>query len=454
MTIFLPTDPVLFRQAFDAACGRILRSEQDIAFYALYVELTSRLQEHSHFKDYLLGLEDESGIKRKEFGLAALEALEDSWMKLWKYHRHSLKHRKQLISIRRMVTAPHEITFSSLYLRILFRLWEFRYFSPFCRFIDKAPRLFRSAQSALHFASIQFDHFYPPGKEYFAERKVAPLKFSKKDRRWGLHKRIFDPRANKTPFKRLAEQIHSNYFCSKTEQIEKIFSIPGQNNYEKRRNMQIMAETDPAFCWERIRFLQQCYALNGAGPPRNPSKGRWKSVRENAWKLTEEKCELETLLGAKIAFVQKQSPEPCSSIDSFLMCEHQIHRKDYEKFLQFLKNHIHTQSLRIQDAQTTLQTTKTPPQLERLTEAENSRVERESFVIDHAKNYRSRFPFATHNDIFSAYKKECPRNLAYALTKWKKIIKDNQLDPRTPEEKKKSAGRPFKKTMLKIRSEK
>jgi hypothetical protein len=37
MTIYLPLDPALFRQAFDAACDRILRSEQDIAFYALYV---------------------------------------------------------------------------------------------------------------------------------------------------------------------------------------------------------------------------------------------------------------------------------------------------------------------------------------------------------------------------------------------------------------------------------
>jgi hypothetical protein len=432
MTIYLPTDPVLFRQAFDAACDRILRSDQDIAFYALYIELISRLREHPHFKDYLLGLEAESGNKRRAFSIAALEALEDSWMKLWKYHRHNLKHRKQLVSIRRMVTAPHEITFSSLYHRILFRLWEFRYYSPFCRFIDKAPRLFRSAPSALHFASIQFDHFYPPGKEYFAERKVAPLKFSKKDRRWGLHKRIFDPGANKTSFKRLAEQIHSNYFCSKTEQIEKRFSIPGQNIYEQRRNMQIMAETDPAFCWERVRFLQQCYAFNEALSVFNPSKGRWKSIRENAWKLAEEKCELETFLGAKMTLMQKLSPEPCSTVDSFLSCEHQIHRKDYEKYLQSLKNHIQAHLFKIENAQRNT--------------AENPGLalpgtQKEWFVIDLAGQFWKANPLEKRDDAFRYYLLNCPFQKLLSRERWEQIVRKRKLDPRPPAAKKRGPGK-------------
>jgi hypothetical protein len=432
MTIYLPSEPVLFRQAFDAACDRILRSEQDIAFYALYVELASRLQEHPHFKDYLLGLEDESGIKRKEFSIAALEVLEDSWMKLWKYHRHSLKHRKQLVSIKRMVTAPHEISFSHLYHRILFRLWEFRYFSPFCHFIDEAPRLFRSAQSALHIASIQYDHLYPLGKAYFTERKPAPLKLSKKDSRRGLCKRIFDPGANDMPFKRSAEQIHSTYFSSKTEQIEKRFSIPAQNGYERKRNMQIIAETDPAFCWERIQFLKQCYALNEAVPPLNPSKGRWKSVRENAWKSAEERCELETLLGAKMALMQKLSHQPCSTVDSFFVCEHQIHRKDYEKYLQSLKNHIHAHLFKIENAQHNT--------------AENPGLalpgtQKEWFVIDLATQFWKTNPLGKRDDAFSHYLVKCPSQKLLSRHRWEQIVRERKLDPRPSEAKKRGPGK-------------
>ncbi|MGC1879259.1 MAG: hypothetical protein WA678_07785 [Rhabdochlamydiaceae bacterium] len=432
MTIYLPSDPVLFRQAFDAACDRILCSEQDIAFYALYVELTSRLQEHPHFKDYLLGLENESGNKRREFGIAALEALEDSWIKLWKYHRHSLKHRQQLVNIKRMVTAPHEISYSPLYHRILFRLWEFRYFSPFCRFIEEAPRLFRSAQSALHLASIQYNHLYPSEKKYFSERKAAPLKLSKKDRRRSLCKRIFDPGANNMPFKRSVEQIHSTYFSSKTEQIEKRFSIPGQNNYEKRRNMQIMAETDPVFCWERIRFLQQCYAFNEALPALDPSKGQWPSVRENVWKSAQEKCEIETLLGAKMALMQKLSPQPCSAIDSFLLSEHQIHRKGYEKHLQSLKNHIHAQLYKIENTQ------KSAIEDPRFT---LPGTQREWFVIDLSSRFWTANPLGKQDDAFEYYQLKCPFQKLLSRARWRQIIRKRKLDPRHPAAKKRGPGK-------------
>ncbi len=446
MTIYLPSDPNLFRQAFDAACDRILRSEQDIAFYALYVELASRLQEHPHFRDYLLGLEDESGNKRKEFSIAALEALEDSWMKLWKYHRHSLKHRKQLVSIKRMVTAPHETTFSPLYHRILFRLWEFRYFSPVCRFINETPNLFRAAQSELNCTSIQFNHLHPSRERYFAKRKIILCKLSKKDKRRDLHKRIFAPAQNNiVPFKRSAECMPSAIFSSKTEAIEKKFFIPGQNDYEKRQNMHNMAETNPVFCWERIQFLQQCYNASGGFPALRPSNGEWSLTREMAWKSAQERCAIEVLLGAKMAFKQKLSHEPCSSIDSFLICEHRIHRGDYEKYLRSLKSHVAIQLFRIQDAQTASQAPHAPalPQLERLTEAEQYRIERENFIIDHAKKYRAEFPLASHNKMFIAYKKECPKRLVYAKTKWKEVIKKHKLDPRTPKEKKKNSGRPY-----------
>jgi hypothetical protein len=180
------------------------------------------------------------------------------------------------------------------------------------------------------------------------------------------------------------------------------------NDYEKRQNMQIMAEINPVFCWEKIQFLQQCYTANGGFPSLTASKGRWSLIREIAWKSAHERCEIEALLGAKMALKQKMSHEPCSSIDSFLMCEHQIHRGDYEKYLQALKNHIEIQLFRIQDAQTASRAPYAAPalpQLERLTEADQCRIERENFIVDHAKKYRAEFPLESHRNMFEAYKK-------------------------------------------------
>ncbi|MGC2595232.1 MAG: hypothetical protein WA347_03020 [Rhabdochlamydiaceae bacterium] len=446
MTIYLPADPVRFRDAFDAVCNRILDCKQDVAFYILFVELATQLREHPVLKDYILGLESKSVKQKEEFSIAALETLEDSWVRLWKYHRHSLKHLKQLIHIKRIITAPEGITFSLLYNRICFRMWEFRCSSPFFRFIYETPKLFRAAQSKINLASSQFDHFYPSRERYFAQRKIILCKLSKKDKRRDLHKKIFVPMPNKiVPFKRSAECMPSAIFSQKTEAIEKKFFIPGQNDYEKRQNMQIMAETNPAFCWERIQFLQQCYGVNENSQALMPSKGRWSLIREMAWKSAQERCAIEALLGAKMALKQKLSHEPCSSIDSFLMCEHQIHRGDYEKYLQSLKSHIEIQLFRIQDAPTASQVphaTPALPQLERLTKADQCRIERENFIVEHAKKYRAEFPLESHCNMFKAYKKECPQRLLYAMTKWKGVIKNHKLDPRTPKEKKKNAGRP------------
>ncbi len=140
------------------------------------------------------------------------------------------------------------------------------------------------------------------------------------------------------------------------------------------------------------------------------------------------------------------SPNACSSIDSFLSCENQFHRKDYEMYLQSLQNHIHAQLLKIQDAQSRaghkIPASLSPSlQSEGLTPADNDRIERENFIVEHAKKYWVNFPFATLPMVFNDYTKVCSSRLRYAQTKWKEIIKSNSLDPRTPEKKKLAAGR-------------
>ncbi|MGE3533351.1 MAG: hypothetical protein AB7H48_00800 [Parachlamydiales bacterium] len=452
MTIYLPEGVSLFRQAFDDACDRILRSEDDITFYTLYVELIARLQEHPLFRDFIHGLEAESQKQKQEFSIAALDALEDCWMKLWRYHCHNLKHRKQLVRIKRMVTAPCGVSSARLYNGLIFRMSEFCRFSPFCRFMNESPRLFRKAQFELRLASTCFEHFYSSKEAYFSQRKVVQRKLQKKDKQRGLHKKIFDPGSRHiAPLTQSMEVVSSDFFSPGIEEIEKRFFNPGQSTSEKRRDIRSKVETNPAFCWETIKFLLQCCTPGGSSPEPKAFKGKWPSIRDTAWKSAQERCEIGVLLFAKMAFRKKLSSNSSANIDCFLSCENQFHREDYEMYLQSLKNHVHAQLLKIQDTLTAPQIADTDtsllapsPQSESLTKANRARIERENCIIEHAKKYWAKFPSATNPSVFNDYKSTCPQNLRYSLTKWKEIIKSKKLDPRTTKEKKLSSGRPLK----------
>jgi hypothetical protein len=434
MTIYLPEGLNLFRQALDAACDRILRNEKDAAFYALSLELIARLQEHPLLKDYVLELEAKCEKREQEFSVAALEALEDSWMRLWKYHCHSWRHRKRLVYIKRMITAPDALSYTPVYPRILFSMREFRYHSPLCSFIDLAPQLFRKARSELNPASIRFNHFCPLREGYFANRKVVLRKLSKKDKRQHLHSKIFNPgpAGNAMPFRRSAELLPEALFSPKVDQVEKRFSTPGQNSDEKRQNMQIMAETNPIFCWGRMRFLRKCYTANVTLSVPKQSRGRWPLVRETAWKSAFERCEIEALLRAKMNFQQKLSSDRFFKDCPFLMCEHQVHRRDYEKYLQSLKNHIHAQLFKIESMQ---QETATDSRLML------PGTQKEDFVVDLARKFWKSHPFGKRDDAYDYYVANCHYSRRLLRDRWEQIVRKRKLDPRPPAAKKRGPGK-------------
>lgn len=303
MTIYLPEDLVLFRQSFDSACKRILESEIDAAFYALFFQLIENLSLHPLLKEYTFELESSSAKITQEFNSAALEALEDNWTRLWKYHRHNLKKKKQLVLIKRMITKPSEILFTPLYYRILLRLSEFRCKFPFHRCVYEAPRLFRTAELELYSSDLS-THFYEANRKSAILNKISRYRLRKKDKCRNLQKKILDTSclSKAIPFTR---QVHCISFAlnpPKAQAVIKKFSIPGISLQEKRRNMQVMAETNPVFCWERVRFFHQCYAFNNNIPALTPTKGPWKVVREAAWQSALERSATEILSGAKMAF--------------------------------------------------------------------------------------------------------------------------------------------------------
>lgn len=422
MTIYLPEGVGLFRQAFDETCDRILGTEKDPAFYALSVELIQGLRGHPLLKEYLHWLEVDSAKRKQESSIAELEALEDSWLKLWKYHCHSLKHRKQLVRIKRMVTAPNAIESSPLYSRILFSMAEFRYHSPFFRFMNEAPRLFRTAQSESHLASIRLDCSYPSREGYFAKRKIALSKLRRGDKRRGLHSKIFDPGLpeNTSPLKRSAECVYAALFSPKVDEIERKSAKFGRNEYEKRQNIQILAETSAFFCWERLCFLEKYFLSNGAFPVLSSFKGRWAKVREPAWKSSKERSEIETILWGRL--LPGQSPS----------IEHQIHRKDIEKYLGSLKAHIHAQLFKIESMR---------HKAEENPLLDLPGTQKEDFVIDLAPRFWKENPLGNRDSAFSHYCAKCPFPKLLKRDRWEQIVRERHLDPRPKESKKRGPGK-------------
>lgn len=357
MTIYLPEEINLLRQAFDVACERILNSEKDAVFYALFAELISCLRDHVLLREYILELEAELAKRNYEFNTSALEALEDTWLRLWKAHCWRFKFRKQLVQIKYMITAPNESSYTPLYHRILFRISEFLY---------------------------------------------------------------------------QTKQDSSEFISPKIAEIEQKFFIPGRNSDHIRQNMQIMAETIPVFCWERIRFFEQCYTSNKPIPNLKPSKGHWISIREQAWKSALQKCEIEVLIGAKQILMQKLSTEGACSVEVFFMCEHQIHRKDTERYLNSLKNLIHIQLIKIESTQ--LKAKENPD----LTLPGTLKAD---FVVHLASKYWKIHPLAKRDDVFNDYLSHCPVQKQLSRDRWDQIIRKRKLDPRPKAAIKRGSGK-------------
>ncbi len=421
MTIYLPESVNSFRQAFNTECDRILSSEDDEVFCSLFVQLAQSLQINPLLKDYVFKLEDESAKRKQEFNIAALEALEDSFARLWKYHRHALKYRKQLVHTKKIISEPNGFESLPAYERVLFSLGLFREFSPFCKFIRSGVRLFREIQSQLRVASIQFDYLCRPKGEYFSKRKVYPLKLLKKDQKLKLHRLIYNHRSNRSvPFLRSTERVPEALFSPKIAQVKKRFSIPGQNDYEKRKNMHIMAETTPAFCWEKIQFLCQWCAPSEASSRPKHFKGRWRLIREKAWQYAQKKCEIETIQCGKML------PGDFSAI------EYQVNRSDYEKYLKSLKNHIHSYLFTIEDKE---QKPEDNPLLY------PPGTQREAFVRDLARKFWKAEPLGKRDAAFNYYRTCCPLSKQLKKGRWEQIIRKQELDPRPKEAKTRGAGK-------------
>lgn len=434
MTFFLPSNPTLFRQPFDEACKRILEAETEVSFYHLFVQFIHLLRGHPLLKEYFGKLENEVAKKKKEFNSAALEALEDNWKGLLRYHHHDFKQRKQLVQIKRIITAPNEISSQPIYLRILSRMWEFRYYSPFCNTIRETENLFRTAKSKRHLRTNVYNYLYPPKTKYFSKRKISPLTLEKKNKYESILKKSIESnhQENPAPLRYSVDCVMTILFSPKIKELDQKFSMPGRNDFEKRQNMQIHAKTDPAYCWERVLFLYQCYTFENKKCSLKWTKGRWEDIREIVWQSALERGDNEVLFHAQMALKQKLSAESSSHIDSFLMCEHQFHRSEFEKYLRSLQHHIHTQLFKIEN-----ETGKA---------VENYSLvllgtQKASFVIDLASKFWKKYPTAKRDEAFEDYLMNCPSGKILSRPRWDQIVRERKLDPRPAGSKKRGPGK-------------
>jgi len=430
MTIFLPQDPILFLKAFEETCDRILQSDQDEVFYALLVQLILQIRENSLFKAIVIEVEAELLKKQIEYSKISLDFHEYNWKKLWQYHRRSYQQRRELVRIKRIITYPREISSSPLHIRLGFAMREFRYYSPFFCFVQKAPVLFRKAQSDLELGVTLAQYFSSSGER--KSRKIMPLKLKRKDKLANMPKKIIAK--IQKPFKQnigSAEPI-SSLLSPLAHDLEHKFGIPGQNNDQKRRNMKIMAETDFRFCWERLQSLEQCYNVRSKFPPLKSYPGKWNLIREKAWNTALERCEQEALQLAHMAFRQKLSPKSNDSMNVFLSSERQIYRGDYEIYLCSLKNHVHTYLYRFENLEMKIAGT---------SEYALPVTLKGNFVIHLASKFWKTFPLGKRDEAFEYYQCNCPIQLQLGRDRWDQIIRKNKLDPRPKKEQKRGSGK-------------
>lgn len=437
MTIYLPDNISNFRQAFNEICDRILSSEYDETFFKLMLDLIVILKKHSLTKGYFKNFKNEYSKWQQEYIAIASNVLEYNWKKLWQYHRHRYNHRKQLIRIKRIVAGPFAMEFSPLYPRAICTMGQFRHFSPFFRCIVEARFLFRASQSQINSWAFLGKQFRTTIDQISNHRKATIIKPKKNDWKKDKIYAIFTTIKRKNlilndiqKYFKINAEPFTSLFSPQAKILEQKFGIPGCNNDEKRRNMLIRAETDSFYCLERFRFLEQCLnAPNCLQPVQYFAKLK-KKIDPKIWMSAFERCEREALWYAKAAYLQRSTSN--QHMDAFVSYDYAIRRRDFEKYLSALKNHVHTYLYQIDNQK---QEPKDSP-LMVLPGTQSA-----NFVIDLAKKFWKTSPTAIYDEVYSDYLTKCPSSKLLSRPSWERIVRERKLDPRQSTQKKRRKGK-------------
>jgi hypothetical protein len=392
MVIYLPDKITLFKEAFPAACKRIIASEQDLQFYILYIELIEALRSNSLTSSYISKLEKELDTSEQKMKDALLKAAEEEWLLSWKMHKNHHKSfliKKELILIKRMITHPGS---QGLVSKIL----------P-----DQLDSAFQQLETRFSLNNANKDSSFNKQMQILSKLTI---------------------RGDSTFEKRLHMQM-----AAETDPL---------SCWNRMRFLQK--------CWHFNEPPLNQKLIKGKWPSIK------KAVWQLAWDISDKYILLQSKwnLNNNLAAGNSNDQFPKYSFQSeeyyslrgssYLSVEQQIHRKDFEGHLRSLQNHIYNQLLKQEELEETC-VNQLSSNSEQLTVANKLRIDRENFITHHAKTYWSQDSVATLKTIFKDYKKKCSQSLQCGCTKWNEIIKKNQLDPRTTKAKKAFSGRPSKK---------
>jgi hypothetical protein len=402
MTIYFSEDVNHFLPIFNDQYNRILQITDPLIFFSLYFEFIDKLSVNTLLGPALSEAENKSQKEGQKFNALMLKAIDNNLTRLTRYH--SLKYKKKLVAIRKMIRQPDIISRSPLYSRIVSALEQFVRHSPFCKILRKSLQVFETSQEQFDKALKQSCYIRPKQQRYGLEKKIVPVE----NDRLQLSKRIFSSES---------DQILS-LLQKEVEWISPDINL----SFPKPLNANYMTETNMAFCWHKMKFLQKCWLFKDRVQLTQIHKGKWSLIKETAWNVAVETDHKVELLRTK-----QQITEGSLAL-----------RKNCEELMKSLRNHFHAEVYQIQNNKIKHQ----EPSLDSrgATQACTDRIEAEDRITKHAHKYWIDFRLASHPEVFADYKKTNPKN-SYAFTKWKKIIKDHRLDPRTDEEKKQRSGR-------------
>lgn len=403
MTIFFSEDITHFLPIFDAQCNRVLQTADPMIFFTLYFEFIDKLNVNALLGPALNGAENKSQKEGQKFNALMLKAIDENLARLTRYH--SLKYKRKLVAIRKMIRQPDIISRSPLYGRIVSALEQFVRHSPFCKILRKSLQVFETSKEQFDKALKKSCYIRPKQQSYGLEKKIVPVE----NDRLQLSKRIFSS---------TSDQILS-LLQKEIEWISPDINL----SFPKPLNPNYMKETNMAFCWHEMRFFQKCWLFKDRVQLTQIHKGKWSLIKETAWNAA-----IETDHKIELLRTKQQIKRGALAL-----------RKNCEELMKSLRNHVHAEICQIQNNKIEQQ----DPSLDSRgsTQACTDRIAAEDRLIKHAHKYWIDFPLASQPEVFADYKKTNPKD-SYGITKWKNIIKNHQLDPRTEEEKKLKTGRP------------
>lgn len=426
----LSEEPKIFCKELDFWIESITSQKSDEIFFTLYITLIDLIRSNALNFEIINDLEKQLKERKDQLNHTAYELCEREWRILWQYHPE-WKFRRRLVEIRRLVACPLASTQPFIY-QIIFLFDDLKADSSICVFLEKMTSIFlrsKPTKNYLRLSSL---------KMRISKKNIVGFGNAMRPLNQKLQKKI---QLRKKKFERLYENS-----IEIGGLLLRLF-VPGKTYIEQHHMLHYLAENDPVFLWERIKFLISCFQSDASFLQRS-KKQPWHVSHQEKWRAAIKKTEHQIASAAKVEFEARNSS---FLVPSKLNIEHQINRNDFEKHLYALVNYI---KKRILPVPTLSHHQKNHIEINHNITVNNlyhkeehtTNIQKETFefivassaeaaVITHAKAFWSNHSEAKHNQVYADYVQKHPQTIRLSEARWGEIIRERRLDPRKSSEK-------------------